>query len=45
VRDITNNHSAGDAAAILFAEHPYGHGARRLGDYLSRLPDLDAIDA
>jgi len=45
VRDITNNHSAKDAAAILFAEHPFGCGSRRLGDYLSRLPGLENADA
>ena len=34
VRDITNNHSAQDAAQILFAEHPHGTGSRLLEDYL-----------
>jgi hypothetical protein len=38
VRHITNNHSAEDAARILFAQHRYGHGSGRLQDYLSDLP-------
>jgi hypothetical protein len=37
-RRITNNHSKPDAAAILFAEHPYGHGSRCLSDYLPPEP-------
>jgi hypothetical protein len=33
-RDIKTNHSPEDAAKILFAPHPFGHGSRRLRDYL-----------
>ena len=36
VRRISNNHSSKDAAAILFAKHPYGQGSRMLADYLPR---------
>jgi hypothetical protein len=39
VRAITNNHSAEDAAQILFASHPYGNGSGELRDYLRDLPD------
>jgi hypothetical protein len=38
VRDITNNHSAEDAAGILFAPHPYGTGSGALRDYFEDLP-------
>jgi hypothetical protein len=38
VRDITNNHSAEDAAKILFAHHCHGHGSGLLRDYLRGLP-------
>jgi hypothetical protein len=37
-RNITNNHSAEDAAKILFAEHSYGQGSGCLHDYISDLP-------
>jgi hypothetical protein len=37
-RRISNNHSKPDAAAILFARHPYGHGSQYLGDYLPPEP-------
>jgi hypothetical protein len=37
VRRVKNNNSPEDAAKILFAEHPYGHGSGRLGDYLDGL--------
>jgi len=40
VRDITNNHSAEDAAQILFAPHPYGNGSGLLWDYLHDLPSV-----
>ena len=33
-RRIANNHSKQEAAAILFARHPHGHGSRCLSDYL-----------
>ena len=36
VRCVTNNHSKEDAAALLFVEHRYGYGSRRLGDYLPK---------
>jgi hypothetical protein len=38
VRDITNNHSKADAAAILFVEHRHGTGSGWLPDYLRDLP-------
>lgn len=38
VRDITNNHSKEDAAAILFAHQRYGHGSGCLLDYIEDLP-------
>jgi hypothetical protein len=41
-RRIANNHSRPDAAAILFALHPYGHGSRCLGDYLPPEPKTRA---
>jgi len=34
VRSISNNHSPKDAAAILYGQHPYGHGSGELLDYL-----------
>jgi hypothetical protein len=37
VRRISNNHHPKDAAAILFAEHPYGYGSGQLRDYLDKL--------
>jgi hypothetical protein len=37
VRDIANNHSPKEAAKILFAEHCFGNGSRRLGDYLDNV--------
>jgi hypothetical protein len=37
VRRIANNHSAEDAAQILFAPHPYGNGSGLLRDYLKDL--------
>jgi len=40
VRDITNNNSEKDAAAILFADHRYGTGSGQLLDYISDLPGL-----
>jgi hypothetical protein len=41
-RRIANNHSRPDAAAILLALHPYGHGSRCLGDYLPPEPKTRA---
>jgi hypothetical protein len=40
VRNITNNHSKEDAAAILFAHQRYGNGSGYLLDYLEDLPGL-----
>jgi hypothetical protein len=37
-RDITIDHSPQDAAKILFAQHRYGNGSGRLGDYIDDLP-------
>lgn len=37
IRNITNEHSPEDAAAILFADHRYGTGSGRLSEYLDNL--------
>jgi hypothetical protein len=39
-RDITNDHSAEDAAKILFTQHRNGNGSGWLPDYLDGLPAL-----
>jgi hypothetical protein len=38
VRNITNNNSKGDAAAILFADQRHGAGSGSLSDYIDDLP-------
>jgi hypothetical protein len=44
VRHITNNHSPEDAAQILLAQHPYGHGSGQLGDYLEGIGMHEAYE-
>jgi hypothetical protein len=43
-RDIVNNHSAADAAKILFAKHRYGRGSRCLSDYIDDLPRANNME-
>jgi hypothetical protein len=40
VRRIKNNNSPEDAAKLLFAEHPHGHGSGWLGEYLDDMPGI-----
>jgi hypothetical protein len=37
-RNITNNHSAADAAELLFARHRMAPGSGYLAEYIDRLP-------
>jgi hypothetical protein len=37
-RNITNNHSAADAAGLLFARHQMAPGSGYLEEYIDRLP-------
>jgi hypothetical protein len=39
-RCITNNHSPEEAAKLLFAEHPHGHGSGWIVEYLDGLPGI-----
>jgi hypothetical protein len=42
VRNIANNHSPGDTAEILFAQHRYGAGSGCLRDYLTDVEPASA---